>query len=136
MSGSSNPINNSSGQYQTMLLANTPWVDAKTGVPTPVFFSLMRAIWIRTGGGSAPAANGNVGLNYVGSQATDALSKAEQALVVGMMALLDEANVPPPDDDTTTGGGGSAGALAVDVVTPPDLGPPPYALAKAWFIGA
>ena len=136
MSGTSNPINNSSGQNQTMLLANTAWMDPKTGMPTPVFFSLMRAIWIRTGSGSAPAGNGQVGLSYVGSQATDALSKAEQALVIGMMALLDEPNVPPVDDDTTTGGGSSGGALAVDVVTPPDLGPPPYALAKAWFIGA
>jgi hypothetical protein len=133
MSGSSNPTNNASGQYQPMLLGNSQWIDPKTGMPTPTFFALIRAVWIRTGSGAAPAGDGVVGLNFVNDSLANTALKAEKALATATMAILENQEFPHPS--ATTPVTGSGGSNSVDVVEPGDLGPPVYALAKAWFLG-
>lgn len=118
-----------------MLLANTQWIDPKTGMPTLPFFSLMKAVWVRTGSGQAPAGNGEIGLTFVSDQSVEAILKAEQALGLGLMAVMGDADAPPVNPKTLPDQGGSSGGISVDVVDPGDAPVPPFAAAKAWFLG-
>lgn len=85
---------NSSGAQQAMLVpAPWQWI-TKDGAPSQQFFELIHALWVRTGGASAPTysppggGNTAVGIAALAAQVASATATAQQALYTALMAEL------------------------------------------------
>lgn len=106
MSGAAGPTN-ASGALQQVPLPASQWIDPKTGNPTPGFFQAFYSLWLRTGGLSAPASGGKVGIDVVVESVTAVQAQAdanESLAAIGFLRVPEAQVVPKASPGADDGG--------------------------------